>query len=193
MFSSKDSITAATSSAPSDQLMRQQDQRRHGRVAAANPPNRAPCGLARRRRSQTCRKVDLTGSQLSARRLPSIEQLGMGTNAKNHLQLDRRPYKIAKWSGGMTSSAASPASQTPGTTSHGSTRGSTIPGCTATGYNVRRVAGDDDVFGGYQAILFQAAHGLKPPPEWVTKGDPPVIGVYRAASDFRKDGQAGGW
>ena len=61
------------------------------------------------------------------------------------------------------------------------------------GYNVRRVAGDDDVFGGYQAILFQLARGLKAPPEWTTKGDPPVNGIYRAASDFRKDGQAGGW
>ena len=48
------------------------------------------------------RKIDLTGSQLSAKRLRSIEQLGMGTNAKNHLQLDRRPYRIGKWSGGMT-------------------------------------------------------------------------------------------
>jgi gamma-glutamyltranspeptidase / glutathione hydrolase len=27
----------------------------------------------------------------------------------------------------------------------------------------------------------------------VTTGDPPVNGVYRAASDFRKDGQAVGW
>jgi gamma-glutamyltranspeptidase/glutathione hydrolase len=61
------------------------------------------------------------------------------------------------------------------------------------GYNVRRVAGDDDVFGGYQAILFQLERGLKAPPEWRTKGDPPVNGIYRAASDFRKDGQAGGW
>jgi gamma-glutamyltranspeptidase / glutathione hydrolase len=61
------------------------------------------------------------------------------------------------------------------------------------GYNVRRVAGDDDVFGGYQAILFQLERGLKAPPEWTTRGDPPVNGVYRAASDFRKDGQAGGW
>lgn len=63
----------------------------------------------------------------------------------------------------------------------------------AMGYKVRRVAGDDDVFGGYQAILFQAAPGLKAPPEWVTRGDPPVNGVYHGASDFRKDGEAVGW
>jgi gamma-glutamyltranspeptidase / glutathione hydrolase len=63
----------------------------------------------------------------------------------------------------------------------------------AMGYDVRRVPGDDDVFGGYQAVLFQQAHGLRPPPEWKTAGDPPVNGVYRGASDFRKDGQAAGW
>lgn len=63
----------------------------------------------------------------------------------------------------------------------------------AMGYNVRRVAGDDDVFGGYQAIFFDRAPGLQPPPEWRTAGDPPVNGVYRGASDFRKDGQASGW
>jgi gamma-glutamyltranspeptidase / glutathione hydrolase len=63
----------------------------------------------------------------------------------------------------------------------------------AMGYTVRRVPGDDDVFGGYQAILFQLARGLKAPPEWVTKGDPPVNGVYHGASDFRKDGEAVGW
>jgi gamma-glutamyltranspeptidase/glutathione hydrolase len=61
------------------------------------------------------------------------------------------------------------------------------------GYNVRNVPGDDDVFGGYQAIYFQRAPGLTAPPEWVTKGDPPVNGVYRAGSDFRKDGEAAGW
>jgi hypothetical protein len=61
------------------------------------------------------------------------------------------------------------------------------------GYEVRNVAGTDDVFGGYQAILFQAAPGLTAPPEWVTRGDPPVNGVYHGASDFRKDGEAVGW
>ena len=63
----------------------------------------------------------------------------------------------------------------------------------AMGYKVRRVPGNDDVFGGYQAILFQAAPGLKAPPEWVTRGDLPVNGVYHGASDFRKDGEAVGW
>lgn len=48
------------------------------------------------------REVDLTRSGLSARRLESIRSLGMGTNAKNHVQLDVRPYALGKWSGGMT-------------------------------------------------------------------------------------------
>ena len=52
--------------------------------------------------------------------------------------------------------------------------------------------GNDDVFGGYQAILFQRLAG-NAPPEWQTAGDPPVNGMYRAGSDFRKDGQAVGW
>jgi gamma-glutamyltranspeptidase/glutathione hydrolase len=59
------------------------------------------------------------------------------------------------------------------------------------GYDVRRVHGNDDVFGGYQAILFQIAPGLVPPEAGDDEG--PVNGVYHAASDFRKDGQAVGW
>jgi monoamine oxidase len=50
----------------------------------------------------TLRKVDLDGAGLSAKRLRSIKHLGMGTNAKNHVQFDVRPYAIGKWSGGMT-------------------------------------------------------------------------------------------
>ena len=36
----------------------------------------------------------------------------------------------------------------------------------AMGHHVVRVAGDDDQFGGYQAVFFQRMPGLKPPPEW---------------------------
>lgn len=48
------------------------------------------------------REVDLTRSGLSAKRRQAIEQLGMGTNAKNHVQLGVRPYALDKWSGSMT-------------------------------------------------------------------------------------------
>jgi monoamine oxidase len=48
------------------------------------------------------RDVELSGAGLSRKRLESIQQLGMGTNAKNHVQLKTRPYAIGKWSGGMT-------------------------------------------------------------------------------------------
>ncbi len=50
----------------------------------------------------TLRRVDLDRARLSAKRRQSIEQLGMGTNAKNHFQLNTRPYQIGKWSGGIT-------------------------------------------------------------------------------------------
>jgi gamma-glutamyltranspeptidase/glutathione hydrolase len=47
--------------------------------------------------------------------------------------------------------------------------------------------------GGYQAVLFQRDPTLTRPRHGGSGGDPPVNGVYRAASDFRKDGQAVGW
>jgi gamma-glutamyltranspeptidase / glutathione hydrolase len=54
------------------------------------------------------------------------------------------------------------------------------------GHSVRRT--DGSLMGGYQAILFT------PDPNAVAGGeDPPVPGVYRAGSDFRKDGLAIGW
>jgi monoamine oxidase len=48
------------------------------------------------------RDVELSGSGLSRKRMESIQQLGMGTNAKNHVQLKSRPYQVHKWSGSMT-------------------------------------------------------------------------------------------
>ena len=50
----------------------------------------------------TLRDVDLDRSGLSAKRRQSIDELGMGTNAKNHVQLAVRPWKLDRWGGGMT-------------------------------------------------------------------------------------------
>jgi gamma-glutamyltranspeptidase/glutathione hydrolase len=63
------------------------------------------------------------------------------------------------------------------------------PQLAAMGHDVRPSSGDP--MGGYQAIHFA------PDPNAAAAGgggdDPPVAGVYRAGSDFRKDGQAAGW
>ncbi|MBO0891098.1 MAG: gamma-glutamyltransferase [Acidothermales bacterium] len=52
---------------------------------------------------------------------------------------------------------------------------------------------DGEPMGGYQAILFTPIPGAKAPPGRSIAGDPPVNGVYRAGTDFRKDGEAVGW
>lgn len=63
----------------------------------------------------------------------------------------------------------------------------------ARGHRVRAV--DGGAVGGYQGILFTRDPGLPQPvfgPESIAE-DHPVNGIYRAGSDHRKDGQAGGW
>lgn len=47
--------------------------------------------------------------------------------------------------------------------------------------------------GGYQAILFTPIVGESAPRGRGIAGDPPVNGIYRAGTDFRKDGEAVGW
>jgi len=56
----------------------------------------------------------------------------------------------------------------------------------ALGHKVESVHGED--MGGYQAIWYQG-----PPVAGAGAADQPVPGVYRAASDHRKDGEAVGW
>ena len=56
------------------------------------------------------RDVDLAHAGLSARRLRAIHRLGMGTNAKNHVQLRVRPKRLGDWSGDMTMDAPHPQS-----------------------------------------------------------------------------------
>lgn len=63
----------------------------------------------------------------------------------------------------------------------------------AMGHNVRSVNGED--MGGFQAIEIMPSPGANVP--LATPGGPaasqPIGGVYRAASDHRKDGEAVGW
>jgi gamma-glutamyltranspeptidase/glutathione hydrolase len=63
------------------------------------------------------------------------------------------------------------------------------PQLQAMGHDVNRVTGD--LMGGYQAILFEPA----PRARHHDKGDRdrPIDGIYRAGTDFRKDGAAVGW
>ena len=65
------------------------------------------------------------------------------------------------------------------------------PQLQAMGHKVNRSTGDP--MGGYQAILFKRDPRAKAPRGRSIKGDPPVNGVYRGGTDFRKDGQAAGW
>jgi gamma-glutamyltranspeptidase / glutathione hydrolase len=65
------------------------------------------------------------------------------------------------------------------------------PQLQAMGHRVNRDTGDP--MGGYQAILFERDPRAKAPKGRSIKGDPPVNGVYRGGTDFRKDGQAAGW
>ena len=61
----------------------------------------------------------------------------------------------------------------------------------AMGHKVNRTTGDP--MGGYQAILFERDPAASAPRQGETRGDPPVNGVYRGGTDFRKDGAAVGW
>ena len=54
------------------------------------------------------------------------------------------------------------------------------------GHSLRR--GDGSLMGGYQAI-----HFTPDPTAQVSGDDPAVAGVFRAGTDFRKDGAAIGW
>ena len=62
----------------------------------------------------------------------------------------------------------------------------------ALGHKVESANGED--MGGFQAIGYLPPHdGASPAPSPGHGSDQPIPGVYRAASDHRKDGQAVGW
>jgi gamma-glutamyltranspeptidase/glutathione hydrolase len=60
----------------------------------------------------------------------------------------------------------------------------------AMGHQVKSANGED--MGGYQAIWFHP-YGVQGAASSTTSADQPISGVYRAASDHRKDGEAVGW
>ena len=60
----------------------------------------------------------------------------------------------------------------------------------AMGHQVKSANGDD--MGGYQAIWFHP-YGVQGAASSTASADQPISGVYRAASDHRKDGEAVGW
>jgi gamma-glutamyltranspeptidase/glutathione hydrolase len=60
----------------------------------------------------------------------------------------------------------------------------------AMGHQVKSANGED--MGGYQAIWFHPI-GVQGAASSTTSADRPISGVYRAASDHRKDGEAVGW
>jgi gamma-glutamyltranspeptidase/glutathione hydrolase len=62
----------------------------------------------------------------------------------------------------------------------------------ALGHKVESANGED--MGGFQAIWYLPPHDRAGPAPSPGRGsDQPIPGVYRAASDHRKDGQAVGW
>jgi gamma-glutamyltranspeptidase/glutathione hydrolase len=60
----------------------------------------------------------------------------------------------------------------------------------AMGHQVKSANGED--MGGFQAIWFHP-YGLRGAASSATSADQPISGVYRGASDHRKDGEAVGW
>jgi gamma-glutamyltranspeptidase / glutathione hydrolase len=64
------------------------------------------------------------------------------------------------------------------------------PALKALGHHVKSANGDD--MGGFQAIWFHAS-AAQGAAAGSASADQPIAGVYRAASDHRKDGEAVGW
>ena len=65
------------------------------------------------------------------------------------------------------------------------------PQLAAKGHKV--ISANGESMGGYQAIHFTPDPTAQPPRGKSVRGDPPVNGIYRAGTDFRKDGEPVGW